>query len=98
MKRFLILAAIVTGLTAYATPNTAEAARWRGGYYGGGYYGGGWNRGYNNRYYGGYRGGWAPRRYYGGYYGGGYGRGWGWGRPRSGVFINVPGVGGYYRW
>jgi len=89
MKRFLILAAMLCGLTTIGSTSADAGWRYRGGgYYGGGYYspyygGGGYYRGgYGySPYRSYYRGGWN-RGYYGGR--GYYGRGWG---PRGGVYI-----------
>jgi hypothetical protein len=91
MKRLLILAAMVCGLSTLGS--SSAKAQW--GYYPGGYYGG--YGGYYAPYYGGgyYRGGWGVpyRSYYGGwgnrsFYRGGYGWGGrGWGGRRGGVYI-----------
>lgn len=73
-KALLALVLLVTvSFATLATPNTADAQRfrrWGGGYYGGGYYGG-----YSRPYYGSYytpyyRNYYSP--YYSGYYGGYY--------------------------
>lgn len=90
MKRFLIIiiAVMALGLTALATPNTAEAGRWRGGYrgYSPGYYGG-YYRGYRPyRSYYNYNRGYRPyryNRYYNNYYG--------WGGPRG--YVATPWIG-----
>ena len=92
MKRFLILAAMLCGLTTLGASTSEASWRYRGGYYGG--YGG-----YRTPYYGGYGYGYGGYRtpYRSSYRGGwnrGYSRGWGgsgvyggFGRRGGGVYI-----------
>jgi hypothetical protein len=89
MKRLLILAAMVTGLTTISMTDSAEAARrYRYSYRGPGYSYGqryNWDRGY-------YRGGYyAPRYRYNSWYGPRYDYRWrrGWG-GRDRVYIQTP--------
>ena len=78
MKKFILSLAVAATLLvgSLATPNTAEAQRWRGGYYGGYYrpYYGSYYRPYYGSYYQPYTS--YYRSYYGGYYPGSYGYGY----------------------